>query len=122
MRRTVHAFTALFVVATLFHPRAGLAQVTGSVAGVVRDSSGAVLPGATVTLKGPALQRESVSVTTNAEGAYRLQLVPPGAYDVTVELAGFTTQERRTVGVALNQVTTLDFTMTVGGVTEAVQV
>ncbi len=122
MRRSVHAMTAMFVFAALLHPRVGLAQVTGSVAGVVRDSSGAVLPGATVTLKGPALQRESLSVTTNAEGAYRLQLVPPGAYDITVELAGFSTEQRRTVGVALNQVTTLDFTMTVGGVTEAVQV
>jgi hypothetical protein len=122
MRRSIHAFTAFLVVAAVFEPRASLAQVTGSVAGVVRDSSGAVLPGATVTLKGPALQRESVVTTTNAEGAYRLQLVPPGAYDVTVELAGFTTQARRTVGVALNQVTTLDFTMTVGGVSESVQV
>ncbi|HEX3703688.1 MAG TPA: TonB-dependent receptor [Vicinamibacterales bacterium] len=122
MRRSIHAWTVLFVVAALLHPRAGAAQVTGSVAGVVRDSSGAVLPGATVTLKGPSLQRESAVVTTNAEGAYRISLVPPGAYDVTVELSGFARQEQHTVGVALNQVTTLDFTMSVGGVAESVQV
>jgi outer membrane receptor protein involved in Fe transport len=122
MGRTVHALAALFLLAAALHPRAAAAQVTGAVAGVVRDSSGAVLPGATVTLRGPALQRESLTAVTNAEGAYRLQLVPPGAYDITVELAGFTTQARRTVGVALNQVTTLDFTMSVGGVSESVQV
>jgi hypothetical protein len=122
MGRTVHALAALFLLAAALHPRTAAAQVTGAVAGVVRDSSGAVLPGATVTLRGPALQRESLTAVTNAEGAYRLQLVPPGAYDITVELAGFTTQARRTVGVALNQVTTLDFTMSVGGVSESVQV
>jgi len=122
MRRSIYALTTLFVVASFLHPRAAAAQVTGSVAGIVRDASGGVLPGATVTIKGPALQRESLVATTNAEGAYRLPLLPPGAYDVTVELAGFTTQERRTVGVALNQVTTLDFTMSVGGVAESVQV
>jgi outer membrane receptor protein involved in Fe transport len=98
------------------------AQVTGSIAGVIRDASGAVLPGVTVTLKGPALQRESVSATTNGEGAYRIQLVPPGVYDVTAQMEGFTAQERKSVGVALNQVTTLDFTLAVGGVSESVQV
>ena len=122
MHRSIHASTALFVLAVMLLPLAAAAQVTGSVAGVVRDSSGGVLPGATITLRGPALQRESLTAVTNTEGAYRLQLVPPGAYDITVELAGFATQERRTVGVALNQVTTLDFTMSVGGVSESVQV
>ena len=61
-----------------------LAQVTGSIAGTVRDSSGAVLPGATVTVRGPSLQRENVTVTTNADGTYRLVLVPPGTYSVGV--------------------------------------
>src|SRR5258705_13079546 len=56
------------------------AQVTGSIAGTVRDSSGAVLPGVTVTIKGPALQRQSVTVTTVADGTYRIPLLPPGVY------------------------------------------
>src|SRR4051812_15080697 len=103
-----------WLLGCLLFASAASAQVTGSVAGIVRDSRGAVLPGATVTLRGPSLQRESVAVTTAADGTYRIPLVPPGAYDLTVELAGFTTQSRRTVGVALNQVTTLDFTMPVG--------
>ena len=99
-----------------------LAQVTGSIAGTVRDSTGAVLPGATVTVRGPSLQRESVTVTTNADGTYRIPLVPPGTYSVTTELSGFTTQVRQGVGVALNQQTTLDVTLAVGGVTESLQV
>ncbi|HEY2907476.1 MAG TPA: TonB-dependent receptor, partial [Vicinamibacterales bacterium] len=123
MRRDVYGLTKLLALTMLLlWPAVAAAQVTGSIAGIIRDASGAVMPGVTVTLKGPALQRESVSATTNLEGAYRIQLVPPGAYDVTAELTGFTTQLRKSVGVALNQVTTLDFTLAVGGVSESVQV
>jgi outer membrane receptor protein involved in Fe transport len=122
MRRDVRGLTKVLALLLLFWPRVSAAQVTGSIAGVVRDASGAVLPGVTVTVKGPALQRESVSATTSGDGAYRIQLVPPGVYDVTADLAGFTPQQRTSVGVALNQVTTLDFTLAVGGVSESVQV
>src|SRR5436190_2417928 len=101
---------------------AARAQVTGSIAGIVRDSTGAVLPGATVTVKGPALRRESASTVTTPEGVYRVALVPPGVYDVTVELEGFSPQTRRNVEVVINQQTTLDFAMPVAGVTESVQV
>jgi outer membrane receptor protein involved in Fe transport len=98
------------------------AQVTGSIAGTVRDSSGAVLPGVTVTIKGPALQRVSVTATTVADGTYRIPLLPPGVYDVTVELSGFATQMRRGIDVGLDQRATLDVTLPVAGVTESVQV
>jgi outer membrane receptor protein involved in Fe transport len=101
---------------------AAQAQVTGSVAGTIRDASGAVLPGATVTIKGPSLQRESVTATTTAEGSYRIPLVPPGTYEVTAELSGFTTQARHAVEVTLNHQTTLDFTLAIAGVSESVQV
>src|SRR5579884_2211895 len=97
------------------------AQVTGSIAGTVRDTSGAVLPGATVTVKGPALQRESASTTATAEGSYRIPLVPPGQYSVTVELSGFTSQTRH-VEVAINQQATVDFALAIAGVSESVVV
>src|SRR5947207_14537118 len=90
---------------------AARAQVTGSIAGIVRDSSGAVLPGATVTVRGPALRRESVSVVTTPEGVYRVLLVPPGVYDVTVELDGFSPQTRHNVEVVINKNTTPDLSM-----------
>ena len=117
-RSIILSLLFLFSISTL----PALAQVTGSIAGTVRDSSGAVLPGATVTLRGPSLQRESVTATTNPDGTYRLVLVPPGAYTVTVELSGFATNTRAGVGVAVNQQTTLDVTLAVGAVTESVQV
>src|SRR5690242_21908420 len=98
------------------------AQVTGSIAGTIRDASGAVLPGVTVTISGPTLQRQNVTATTTADGTYRIPLVPPGAYQVGAELSGFNTQTRQNVLVVLNQQTTLDFVLPVAGVTESVQV
>ena len=98
------------------------AQVTGSIAGTVRDSSGAVLPGVTVTVTGLALQRERTTAVTTADGTYRIPLVPPGVYEVVAELSGFNAQTRRNVEVVINQQTTLDFSMAVAGVSEAVVV
>ena len=99
----------LIVVTVLvfsFSAAHSLAQVTGSVAGTVRDSSGAVLPGASVTVRGAALQRDSVSTTTTSEGTYRIPVVPPGMYEVRIELSGFAPQTRRNIEVVLNQQTT----------------
>src|SRR4051812_24068375 len=98
------------------------AQVTGAIAGTVRDSSGGVLPGATVTVKGPALQRERVTATTSADGTYRIALVPPGTYTVETSLSGFSAQTREGVGVAVNQQTTLDFALGVGALAESIDV
>jgi len=116
---TVFVF-AIFVWLVAAMP--ALAQVTGTVAGTIRDSSGAVLPGVTVTITGPTLQRPSVTVTTAADGTYRLQLVPPGVYQVVAELTGFNAQTRQNIVGVLNQQTTLDFVLPVAGVTESVQV
>ncbi|HTI38063.1 MAG TPA: TonB-dependent receptor [Vicinamibacterales bacterium] len=98
------------------------AQVTGSIAGTVRDASGAVLPGVTVTLTGPALQRENEVTTTAADGSYRLPLVPPGVYELKFELSGFSPVTQGQVEVALNRQTTLDESLKVAGVSESVQV
>jgi hypothetical protein len=103
-------------------PREAAAQITGSIGGTIHDTSGAVLPGATVTVRGPALQKESATAVSGANGTYRVLLIPPGVYDVTVELRGFTGQTRKSVEVAINRQTTLDFTLAVGGRTEAVEV
>ena len=98
------------------------AQVTGTIAGTTKDASGAVLPGVTVTVTGPALQRASASATSSADGTYRVTLLPPGTYDVKFELSGFCAVSRRAVEVAINQQTTVDASLAVGGVTESVDV
>jgi outer membrane receptor protein involved in Fe transport len=118
LRSTIFSLTLLFSISAL----PAVAQVTGSIAGTVHDSSGAAVPGATITVRGPSLQRESVSTTSIADGTYRIPLVPPGIYTVTIELSGFATETRQSVAVAVNQQTTIDVTLNVGNVVEAVEV
>src|SRR5689334_5817748 len=80
-------FMAVVVVALVFE--GGLrAQVTASVTGTVRDSSGAVMPGATVTVKNleSGLTR---TVETGASGSYSVPSLPIGRYEVDVEKTGF---------------------------------
>jgi outer membrane receptor protein involved in Fe transport len=118
--RTFILTVLLFVGLGISAP--ALAQVTGSIYGVVRDASGGVLPGATVTATSPALQRESVSTLTNDLGAYRIALLPAGLYVVRFELAGFTTVTRTEVAVAVNQEVALEVTLDVAAVAETVEV
>lgn len=115
----IRAWCLLIAILACAVPAA--AQVTGSVAGTVHDASGAVLPGVTVTIRGAALQRKSATTVSATDGSYRIPLVPPGQYDVTVELQGFTTQTRH-VEVAINQQTTVDFALAIAGMAESVVV
>src|SRR6266571_8403083 len=72
---------------------------TGAISGVVRDASGAVIPGVTVTAKHieSGLTRTAVSSET---GGYNLQLLPVGAYEITTELPGFKPEVRRGINLA----------------------
>jgi len=118
--RTCAAWAAFAMLA--LGAREAAAQITGAIGGTVHDASGAVLPGAMVTVRGPNLQKEAATAVSGANGTYRVALIPPGVYEVTVELQGFTSQTRKNVEVAINQQTTLDVSMAVGGRTEAVEV
>ena len=70
------------------------AQVqTGSIAGVVSDTSSAVLPGVTVTLTGEKLIGGAQVQATDGSGAYRFDRLPPGSYTIKFELQGFKTIE-----------------------------
>ena len=71
-----------------------------SIRGVVTDDSGGVLPGVTVTLKGPATAG-TPTTTTNEAGVYRFPNLAPGAYQITVELTGFNTSTQTGIQVAL---------------------
>ena len=72
----------------------GRAQTQGGISGLVTDSSGAAVPGATVTVTNTAT-RGTRNTTTNAEGLYTFPAVPPGVYELKVELQGFKTAEIR---------------------------
>src|SRR6476660_2432097 len=76
----------------LFLPTAAWAQ--SSITGVVRDTSGAVLPGVTVEAASPALIERVCSTVTDSQGRYRIVDLRPGTYTITFALTGFTTSRR----------------------------
>ena len=69
-------------------------ELQASIIGQVKDESGSVLPGATVTTTSSALQVSSVTDVTNERGEYRLTNLPIGTYSVTFALDGFQTTKR----------------------------
>ena len=75
-------------------------QQTGEIFGRVTDTSGAVLPGATVTIAGPALIQPRVTITSEV-GTYRAPELPIGTYSVTVDLAGFRTVVHQDIRVTI---------------------
>ena len=99
------------------------AQVTptGTISGVIRDSSGLVLPKANVTVK-DADQGVTHSATTGDDGAYRFTALPVGRYTVKAEMAGFKTKTETNVGLDVGQEAVVNFGMEVGEVQEQVVV
>lgn len=89
--------------------------------GKVTDSSGAVLPGVTVTLSGAAMMGTPTTIT-NAEGQYRFLAVPPGEHTLAFELTGFATVRRTAIRVTLGFTATVNIEMNVAGLEENVTV
>src|SRR5256714_8654598 len=103
---------------------AGVAQAqisTASLNGTVTDPSGAVIPGATVTLKNVATNVERTT-STNSAGNYVLVNINPGRYTLTVHKDGFSTVSQPEFPLEVNQTSTLDFSLHVGSAVESVTV
>jgi hypothetical protein len=96
-------------------------STTGTVSGLVTDQQKAVVPGADVTLIDVMTNAKRTAVT-NESGRYIFVSVPPGTYDVTVSLPGFQTARVAAQKVTVGQELTLDFTLTVGGISETVEI
>jgi len=120
MRRTI--CTMVMVLGTLI-PGTVLAQGANSgIAGVVKDTSGAVLPGVTVEAASPALIEKVRSVTTGEDGSYRMLDLRPGTYTVTFSLPGFRSIRREGIELPPAFTTTVSIEMEVGAVAETVTV
>jgi hypothetical protein len=100
---------------------AAFAQMAGSLRGVVSDTSGGVLPGATVTLLNEGT-KESRTATTDKDGGYFFAAVPPGSYTVRVDMSGFKRVENKGFRMASNDTRGLDVRMDVGAQSETVEV
>src|ERR1700752_869557 len=96
---------ALFLVSLAVLSGTAFAQT--ALAGVVKDASGAVLPGVTVEASSPVLLEKIRTAVTDGTGQYRLPDLTPGTYTVTFTLTGFATVKRETVDVSGSGVVTI---------------
>jgi hypothetical protein len=94
-------------------------SLTGTVTGTVKDDQGGVLPGVTVSLLGKTGSR---STTTDAQGVFRFAAVDPGTYSLTAELSSFRPKRQDNVEVSIGKVATIPMTLSVGGITEQIEV
>src|ERR1041385_980844 len=104
LRTSGMAFAFLLLLPSLAHAQASLA-------GIVRDESGGVLPGVTVEASSPALIEGARSVTTDDQGRYRIEALRPGLYTLTFTLAGFASFTRNGVEVPADTVVTINAEM-----------
>jgi Carboxypeptidase regulatory-like domain len=118
MRAFVRGLTVigiLLLVSTAAHAQATLS-------GLVRDTSGAVLPGVNVEATSPVLIEKSRTTVTDAEGRYTIADLRPGAYTITFTLSGFKTVVRQGVELSGTNITTINADLAVGAIEESVTV
>ena len=111
---------ALLVLAVWLFPVTTFAQ--GAITGVVRDTSGAVLPGVTVEASRPALIEKVRTATTDSSGQYRIEDLRPGSYVVTFTLAGFSTVRREGIELTGSLAALINAELRVGALEETITV
>ena len=112
----------IFLLAVTFLSSAVWAQGTSGIAGVVKDTTGAVLPGVTVEVASPVLIEKVRSAVTDDQGAYRIVNLLPGTYTVTFTLTGFSTVKREGIALTSNFTAAVDADLRVGSIEETVTV
>jgi hypothetical protein len=96
-----------------------LSATRGGLGGVITDKSGAIIPGAKVTVSGAADHR---LVTTDSAGRFLASDLTPGMYTIEVEKAGFQSQSAKNLEVVINKTQSVDFSLATGNVAETVEV
>jgi hypothetical protein len=114
--RTCLALSAVFLA-----PALAIAQ-TGSIAGVVKDTSGAVMPGVVVEAMSPALIEKVRTATTDEKGQYKIVDLRPGIYTVTFTLPGFNIYKREGIELTTQFTAPVNAELKVGAITETVTV
>ena len=111
---------AVVILAVCLCP--AIASAQGAITGVVRDTSGAVLPGATVEASSPALIEKVRTATTDSTGQYRIEDLRPGTYVVTFTLAGFSTIRREDIVLTGSLAALVNAELRVGALEETITV
>src|SRR5580700_3677983 len=116
IRLALLALTCLSIVPAVAHAQGA------SIAGVVKDTSGAVLPGVTVEATSPVLIEKVRTASTDGSGQYKIVDLPPGAYVVTFTLTGFNTVKRDGISLSGDFTATVNADLRVGQLEETVTV
>lgn len=117
--RNVAALVFAFLA---FSTVAGAQTAPGSIAGVARDTSGAILPGVTVEAASPALIEKVRTVITDGQGQYKIVDLRPGVYSVTFALTGFAGVKYEGIQLSSGFTATINADMKVGGLEESITV
>ena len=113
---------ALFMALTALCLAPIAAQAQSAFIGVVKDTSGAVLPGVTVEAASDALIEKTRSVITDADGGYRLVDLRPGTYSLTFSLEGFSSVKRDAIQLSSDFTMTINTELKVGALEETLTV
>ena len=111
----------VLLIALAATPNLSAQGITGTITGTVSDPSGAVIGGASVTVRQTATN-EARSVVTSDAGTYTVTQLQPGAYTVKVEKAGFKVAEQKGITLVIDQVALINIQLTVGSQAESVEV
>src|SRR4026209_2788576 len=98
-----------------------VAQTSGSISGTVSDEKGAVISGASVTVRNIA-KNDTRTARTDDEGRYRVVNMPVGEYELTVEGSGFAKHVRTGISLVLNQAAIVDVEMKAASLQEVVNI
>jgi outer membrane receptor protein involved in Fe transport len=115
--RHVLVLFALLVVSTPLFAQ----ERTGSIAGTIKDSSGGILPGATIQATSPSLVGVQTAIS-DSQGNYRFPALTPGLYEITATLQGFTVSRAANVRLAIGQLLKVDLALSLATLTESVTV
>ena len=122
MRRKIISTVAISTVLLLMGSMSYAQIRTGTITGIVTDSTGEILPGATVGLSGKKLMGGVRSIITNEKGKFRFPNLMPGEYEITVTLAGFQTTKRSKLRVNIAGTITVDVILKLATLEETITV
>jgi hypothetical protein len=119
--KSLRILVAVLVILSVMNERLNAQTVSAVIQGTINDVQGAVLPGVGVTVK--SLETGIVrTVTSQEEGQYRVAALPPGRYELTAELPGFTTQSITDITLSVGQEFRRDVVLEVGALEQSIAV
>jgi hypothetical protein len=122
VRRVLMSISVSCAVAILFCPLVAFAQSHSNIGGVVKDTTGAVLPGVTVEAASPSLIEKVRTVVTDSAGQYKIINLVPGSYTVTFTLQGFNAVRREGIALTASFTANINADLRVGSLQETITV